>query len=112
MILNSTQYLVLMLAGIIYGISKTGITGATALLVPIMLAFFTPGQALGIAIPMLIFADIITLFLLRRSVRWRIVLLGVPWALAGVLIGWRILAYAQTLPVEEGNAFLRRLVDS
>ena len=108
--LTTAQYIVLMLAGVTYGFAKTGITGVTAILVPLMLTVFTPGQALGIAVPMLIFADMMALVLLRRSVRWRIVLQAVPWAMAGVLAGWRVLAYAKTLPVPEGDDFLRRLV--
>lgn len=106
--LTTTQYVVLLYAGLVYGLAKIGITGLTALLVPMLLAFFTPGQALGLALPILIFTDILTVVILRRSVNWRKVFLALPWALAGIFAGWRILAFAQTRT--DGDVMLKRLI--
>lgn len=108
--LSITQYAVLLVAGFIYGLAKTGITGLTALLVPIMLAVLTPGQALGLALPILLFADCLTVVILRKSVSWRNVYLAIPSSMLGVLIGWRILVYAQSLPAEGGDGLLRRII--
>lgn len=108
--LSTAQYVVLLLAGASYGFTKTGILGLSALVVPLMLCVFTPGQALGIALPLLIFADIVALIMLRKSVSWRNVAMALPWALLGVFAGWRLLVRVQTMPAEAGDALLRRLV--
>ncbi len=108
--LSPAQWLVLCLCGGAYGFTKTGVMGVSAVIVPLMLTFFTPGQALGIALPLLIFADFITLYLFRKSVDWRRVALAVPFGLAGVFAGWRFLVYAQSLPGGAGDAFLRRVI--
>lgn len=108
--LTTAQLLVLLYAGVIYGLAKTGITGLTALLVPLLLAVFTPGQALGIALPILVFTDILTVIIMRKSVMWKNVFLAVPCALVGVFTGWRILAYAKDLPDASGDVLLRRLI--
>lgn len=99
-----------MLAGIIYGASKTGATGVSVLLIPVMLHYFTPGQSLGIALPLLIFADLCALVLLRRSVNWRIVAQTMPCAFVGVYFGWRVLAYAQAMPDGTGDEMLRQII--
>jgi Sulfite exporter TauE/SafE. len=110
MTLTMVQYGVLLWAGFVYGLAKTGITGLTALLTPVMLAVLTPGQALGLALPILLLADSMTVWVLRKSVSWRNVFFAVPWAVAGVLVGWRVLTYAQTLPEGAGDTLLRRLI--
>ncbi len=104
------QYAILCVTGLSYGFSKTGVMGVSAAIVPLMLCFFTPGQSLGIALPILIFADFITLYMLRKSVIWRHVFRAIPWGLAGVFAGWRFLSYAQSLPDGAGDAFLRRSI--
>ncbi|MCC8190304.1 MAG: sulfite exporter TauE/SafE family protein [Planctomycetes bacterium] len=104
------QVIVLLLAGVIYGLSKTGMTGLTALLVPLLLAVFTPRHAMGIALPMLVLADTIAIIMLRKSVDWRCVALAVPCALVGIGIGYTVLGWTQTLPPAEGDRVLRLLI--
>lgn len=109
--LTTAQQLVLLLAGLIYGFTKTGILGLTSLLTPLLLYFFTPSQSLGIALPMLLFADLLALVVLRKSVSWRHVLLALPWALLGIFISWRFLNWIQgNMDLDAANLLLQRLI--
>lgn len=110
MAIDSAQYVVLCLIAVAYGFTKTGILGLSTVLTPVMLVFFTPGQTLGIILPLLILGDFVTLYLLRKSVNARQALMAIPWGLAGVFAGWRFLAYAQAMPDGGGDAFLRRVI--
>lgn len=108
--LGAAQIAVLACAGFIYGLSKTGIFGIAAVIVPMLLYLFTPGQALGIAIPMLVMADMAAVFLFRKTVCWRLVLLALPWAFIGIFLAWRVLLWADSLPDHEGDSLLRKLI--
>lgn len=107
---TTAQYLVLAVAGLLYGLGKTSVLGLGILVTPIMLAFFTPGQALGLIQPLLLFADVVTIVALRKTVNWRHVAAAAPWGVLGVVIGWRVLAYTQTLPADVAETVLRRIV--
>lgn len=108
--INAAQYVVLCLIATAYGFTKTGILGLSTVLTPIMLVFFTPGQTLGIILPLLVLGDFVTLYLLRKSVNPRQALMAIPWGVVGVFIGWRFLAYAQDMPDGGGDVFLRRVI--
>ncbi len=108
--LSVAQIIILALAGFTYGISKTGVFGIATIIVPMLLYLFTPGQALGIAIPMLAMADTVAIYLYRKTVCWRLLLFAVPWALAGIFLGWRVLLWADAMPGHEGDALLRKLI--
>ncbi len=108
--LSFAQMVVLACGGMIYGISKTGIFGIATVLVPMMLYLFTPGQALGLAIPMLVMADVAAIILFRKSVCKRLVLLALPWAFTGIFLAWRFLAWAQALPDNAGDPLLRKVI--
>jgi uncharacterized membrane protein YfcA len=71
---------------------------------------FPAGQALGIALPLLIVADVGTLLLLRRSAKWVHILAALPWALAGIGVGSLFARWTVSLPGTEGDALLRRTV--
>ena len=106
------QWCALVFSAFTYGVTKTGFPGISTIAVPVMLYFFTPGQSLGITLPLLIFADIITITVLRRSVSWKNVFMGLPLGLVGVVCGWRILSYAQSLSDGDGDVLLRRIISA
>lgn len=108
--LSAPQWIVLVFAAFVYGFTKTGILGFGIVLSPLLLYFFTPGQSLGMVLPLLIIADLIALVMLRKSVRWRYVFIAMPLALAGILVSWRFILYTQTLPEGEGDLVLRRFI--
>ena len=72
----------------IAGFSKTGIPGASILFIAIIPNLIPARQATGVVLPMLIFADLFAFVVYRKNLEWRRVGRLLPWALAGVLLGW------------------------
>lgn len=103
------QWLVLNFTAFMYGFNKTGIVGSAIICTPLMLLYFTPGQTLGVILPLLVIADIITIIILRQSAKWKYILKATPWALLGIVIGWWVARYTINLP-EGGDALLRKII--
>lgn len=74
-------------AGIILGLSKSGIKGIAMLCVAIMAITFSAKASTGILLPMLIGADVLAVTYYRRHVQWPYLIKMMPWMMAGVLIG-------------------------
>ena len=108
--LDLWQWLTVSVCTLIYGFSKTGFAGAPVVCTPLMLLIFTPEQTLGIILPMLIFADCVTLLWLRRKAKWRYVAVALPWAILGIVLGWLIARYASGLGAHDGQVLFRRVI--
>lgn len=102
------QWAILNFTAFMYGFNKTGIVGSAIICTPLMLLYFTAGQVLGIILPLLVIADIITIILLRQSARWNHILKAMPWAIAGIVVGWLIARYA--VGTEGGGDMLLRKI--
>jgi uncharacterized membrane protein YfcA len=75
-------------AGVIFsavciGISKTGINGISAVMIPVLALVFGAKESTGIVLPMLCFADIFAVVYYRRAAKWKYIIRLLPWALAG-----------------------------
>ncbi len=88
------QWTILHFTAFMYGFNKTGIVGCGVICTPLMLLSFTAGQTMGILLPLLVIADIVTVIIMRHSVRWMHILKAMPWALTGIIAGWLIARYA------------------
>lgn len=82
------QWALLALGALVAGFSKTGIPGSSILFVAIIPNIIPARQATGVVLPMLIFADFFAFAVYRKNLGWRRVGRLLPWALAGVLLGW------------------------
>src|SRR5882757_905507 len=82
------QWVLLYLAAIISGFSKTGIPGISILSVGIYANIVGARQATGVVLPMLIFADVFAYFVYRKNLEWKRVGRLLPWALGGLVLGW------------------------
>jgi uncharacterized protein len=82
------EWFLAVLGAILVGISKTGITGLSLLFVALFAAIMPAKQSTGVVLPLLILGDVVAFALYRRhallSHVWRLV----PWAAAGVVIGF------------------------
>ena len=107
--LTGMHWLVLNITAFMYGFNKTGIVGSAIVCTPMMLLFFTPGTVLGILVPLLVVADIMTVALLRRDVIWRHICRALPWAILGIVIGWQI-AKATTGLGDADQTLLRKII--
>ena len=82
------QWVLLGVAGLFFGFSKTGIPGISILSIGILANLMPAKQATGVVLPMLIFADVFAFFTYRKNLEWRRVGRLLPWAVAGVALGW------------------------
>ncbi|MFW5916085.1 MAG: sulfite exporter TauE/SafE family protein [Bacteroidota bacterium] len=85
--LDPAEWGLVFLCGILIGATKTGLSGAAFLVVPIMAMIFGGKPSTGLLLPMLIMGDIFGVSYYNRHANWRYVLKPIPWALAGVVIG-------------------------
>ncbi len=107
--LTAVHWLLLNLTAFMYGFNRTGIVGSAIVCTPLMLMFFSPGTVLGVFMPLLVTADLVTIALLRKDVLRRHVLRAFPWAVFGVVVGWQIARVA----LEMGGAdqtLMRKLI--
>lgn len=84
--LSYWQWTIFMLCGILIGLSKTGLSGAGLMVVPLMAGIFGGMNSVAILLPMLIVADIFAVKYYNRHANWRYVLQLLPWALAGIIL--------------------------
>jgi hypothetical protein len=84
-------WVVLVVAGLIIGITKTGIPGIGILAVVSVASVMNPKASVGFVLPMLITGDIFAVVYYRRHAVWRHLLRLLPPALAGILVGYWLL---------------------
>ena len=85
--LNTLEWALIMLCGILIGAAKTGLSGAAFIVVPTMAMIFGGKPSTGMLLPMLIMGDMLAVSYYTRHTRWKYVLKPLPWAVAGVVIG-------------------------
>ena len=84
--LSTTSWALLVVCGILTGMSKTGIQGMGTLVVPIMVFIFGAKPSTGFLLPMLCIADIMAVIYYRHEVRWKYIIKLLPWAIAGFFL--------------------------
>lgn len=86
--LESWQWLVAILGALLIGLSKTGVAGIGVLAVGLFALIFPAKNATGIVLPILIAADIVAVLAFRRHAVWSHLWRLMPWAAAGIIIGY------------------------
>ncbi len=90
-------YLMVAFVCFLIGIAKGGLGGLIGTLAtPLMTLVVPPSQAVGLVLPLLIFADIFAVITYWRRWRTRFVLLLLPGGVAGVTIGTYFIKHAST----------------
>jgi Predicted permeases len=82
------EWILLVLAALSFGFSKTGMPGASLLAVSVLPNLMPAKVATGVVLPLLIFADLFACLVYRRNLQWRRVGRLMPWALVGIVAGW------------------------
>lgn len=77
-----------LLCALLVGFTKTGIVGLGVVIVPVMAMVFPAQQSPGILLPMLFTGDIVAVSYYHRHARWKLLIKPIPWAVAGILIGF------------------------
>ncbi|WP_417545458.1 sulfite exporter TauE/SafE family protein [Marinobacter sp.] len=79
--------LILLTAALITGFSKFSVGGMGMLIVPVLMLAYPGLEALGILVPIYIFADLIAVFIYRNSVNWTVLFRLLPLLVIGMGVG-------------------------
>jgi uncharacterized membrane protein YfcA len=82
------QWALLFAGGLAVGLSKTGVPGIGILFVAVFANILPARASTGVVLPLLILGDLAALALYRREVVWSHVVRLLPWAVAGIFLGW------------------------
>ncbi|MFP4090276.1 MAG: sulfite exporter TauE/SafE family protein [Cyclobacteriaceae bacterium] len=85
--ITSQQWALLIICGMLIGISKTGIAGAGIMVIPVLAGIFGGRASTGILLPMLVVADIFAVWYYNRHAQWKYLIRLLPWTLAGIAVG-------------------------
>ncbi len=81
------EWLLILLASFIIGLSKAGLKGADMLSVTLMAFVFGSKSSTGIVLPLLCLADIASVAYYNRHAQWKHFWKLVPWMMTGILMG-------------------------
>ena len=84
--LTYIQWVVISLAALSIGMSKTGVQGIMLMIVPLMAMAFGAKESTGVILPMLCMADIIAVAYYKRIADWKIVAKLLPTAVLGFFL--------------------------
>jgi uncharacterized membrane protein YfcA len=90
---DSHEWLLLYLAALFIGFSKTGIGGMAGLSVAIFANVLPSKESTGAVLPLLICADIIAVQTYRKQTIWKHIISIAPWTILGVFIGYFLMKY-------------------
>jgi uncharacterized protein len=82
-----TEWILILLAAFIIGLSKAGLKGIDMMNVTIMAIVFGGKASTGIVLPLLCVADILAVSYYRRHIVWTHFWKLIPWMVIGILIG-------------------------
>lgn len=81
------EWFLAILSAFLLGASKTGLSGAGMISIPVLAAIFGGKMSAGIVLPMLSFADIFAVSYYNRHAQWKYIIKLLPWAVLGIFLG-------------------------
>ncbi len=91
------DWVVLAAGGTMIGLTKTGFSGASIVVLPFFTAIFGGKTAAGIMLPLLLAGDVLGVAYYHRHADWKRLSRLLPWALAGIAIGIVVGRYVSDL---------------
>lgn len=85
--LSGSDWFLLLLGALLFGMAKAGISGLGTLAVPIMAAIFGGKVSSGLILPMLMIADLFAVVYYNRHAQWSYIRQLLPAAALGILLG-------------------------
>ncbi|MEM1135093.1 MAG: sulfite exporter TauE/SafE family protein [Bacteroidota bacterium] len=85
--LNTLNWILFFICGVLVGTSKMGIAGMGMVVIPTLAHIFGGKLSTGILLPILVFADIIAVRYYNRHAEWKHLWRLLPWTIAGVFLG-------------------------
>ncbi len=80
------SWILLFMAALFVGMSKTGIQGLTIIAIPLLAMVFGAKPSTGLMLPILCFADLIGVGYYRRQAEWKYIVRLLPMAVAGFFL--------------------------
>jgi uncharacterized membrane protein YfcA len=77
------ELVILVGCGLCIGMSKTGMSGITTVMIPFMAMIFGAKESTGVLLPLLCFADLLAVVYYRRAASWKHIIRLLPWAVVG-----------------------------
>ena len=84
---SPVNWLLILLAAFIIGLSKAGLKGIDMMNVTIMAIVFGGKASTGIVLPLLCITDIMAVTYYHRHAQWKHFWKLIPWMVVGILIG-------------------------
>jgi uncharacterized membrane protein YfcA len=84
--LSVLEWSIIMICGMLIGMSKVGVPGVSMIVVPALAFIFGAKQSTGVLLPILMIADIFGVAYYRRHASWTHLIKVLPWAVVGLLI--------------------------
>jgi len=81
------QWVLILIAAFIIGLSKAGLKGIDMINVTIMAIVFGSKASTGLVLPLLCAADIMAVWYYKRHVQWPQFWKLIPWMMAGIVLG-------------------------
>ena len=85
--LDTVQWITVIAAAILIGLSRTAISGLGMLAIPLIASLFEGRQASGMVLMMLITADLFAIFYFRQHANFKLIKSLLPWVALGLLTG-------------------------
>jgi uncharacterized protein len=86
--LSAGKWAIAAISSFMVGLTKTGIPGLGVLFVPLYAMALPARVSTGAVLPLLIAGDIFAVTWYRRNAVWRHVVRPLPWAVAGIVLGF------------------------
>lgn len=80
------EWAILIVCGMLVGMSKVGVPGVSMIVVPAMAFIFGAKQSTGVLLPILMMADIFGVAYYRRHANWGHLVKVLPWAVVGLVV--------------------------
>lgn len=85
--MNGVEWALICFTAMVVGFAKTAVGGATMIVIPLLATVFGGKESTGILLPMLMTGDLIAIVTYRKNVVKKNVLIPLPWAALGILLG-------------------------
>ena len=83
----SYSFLIASISSFLLGVAKAGVKGIAALIVTGLAIAYGAKESTGILMPLLICGDIFAVSYYKRYVKWKYIIILIPWMILGVLFG-------------------------
>ena len=90
-VLSPSAWILGAVTAVLVGFSKSAVPGIAVLYVPLFAEVLPARASTGALLPLLILGDVFAVAFWRRHAVWRHIARLMPWALAGIVVGWLVM---------------------